>query len=100
MGVYNLKQEGVETVAEFIFRGGEITYPKPKGNSNYCKYCGTWNSIKRYYNSEYSTRTHYNREWGCFEEWIIQTKVLQYSRCQCCHRIIKEYNIKEDKNDG
>lgn len=99
MDVYNIKQEGVETVSEFLARGGKITYVKGNKTNNFCPYCEVWGSIKRYYSSKYSTKTQYNREWGCFEEWIIQTKVLKYSRCQCCHKIISDYIKKEDRSE-
>lgn len=84
----DIKQEEVETIEEFLTRGGKIIYPKPRENSNYCKYCQTWNSIKKYYYAEY----HY------YMGDIVQTLVLQYTKCQCCDRIIKDY-IKEDKDD-
>ena len=77
-----------ETVEEFLARGGKITYPTPRENSNYCPYCGIWNSISKHYRAEYH---RYMGE-------VVQTLVLQYTKCQCCHMIIKDY-IKEDKND-
>lgn len=88
MDIYNIKQKGVETVDEFIARGGKITYLKGNKTNNYCPYCECWNSIKRYYHMKY----HY------YLDEVVSTPVFKYSRCQCCHTIIKDYT-KGDKDD-